>query len=282
MVTTGNVIVTTGSIVITTGSILVTPGRIILSLDAYVVRVSMGSLGDIEDFLGVCYTYVCGQEESPHYKPYRKDARSSAGDLSRYVQKFHVFKSRLKQIGCCCKVHISILKFPTGRVVVPTGRYVVPAGKVIIIVSPGRLSLVPTGRILSPDADHAGCLDTRKSTSGGIQLLGDKLVRWMSKKQDCIAMSLAEADISLQAVIKESPTPLSLDSAKNIQSDTHSIPVTMEILPESTSKLFAGTDIAKISRKRSKPDKHGYGKGKRIQEPGECYQRSTKSTPSQY
>ncbi|GJV50775.1 hypothetical protein Tco_1446516 [Tanacetum coccineum] len=39
---------------------------------------------------------------------------------------------------------------PTGRVVVPTGRYVVSAGKVIIIVSPGRLSLVPTGRVLSP------------------------------------------------------------------------------------------------------------------------------------
>ncbi|GJW64502.1 hypothetical protein Tco_0116386 [Tanacetum coccineum] len=39
---------------------------------------------------------------------------------------------------------------PTGRVVVPTSRYVVPAGKVIIIVSPGRLNLVPTGRILSP------------------------------------------------------------------------------------------------------------------------------------
>ncbi|GJX10125.1 retrovirus-related pol polyprotein from transposon TNT 1-94 [Tanacetum coccineum] len=35
------------------------------------------------------------------------------------------------------------------------------------------------------DADHAGCLDTRKSTSGGIQFLGDKLVSWMSKKQDC-------------------------------------------------------------------------------------------------
>ncbi|GKF07913.1 hypothetical protein Tco_0042137 [Tanacetum coccineum] len=39
---------------------------------------------------------------------------------------------------------------PTGRVVVPTGRYVVLAGKVIIIVSTGRLNLVPTGRILSP------------------------------------------------------------------------------------------------------------------------------------
>ncbi|GKC13956.1 hypothetical protein Tco_1010738, partial [Tanacetum coccineum] len=42
----------------------------------------------------------------------------------------------------------------TGRVVVPTGRYVVPAGKVIIIVSPGRLNLVPTGRILSPGSDN--------------------------------------------------------------------------------------------------------------------------------
>ncbi|GJS48821.1 retrovirus-related pol polyprotein from transposon TNT 1-94 [Tanacetum coccineum] len=49
---------------------------------------------------------------------------------------------------------------------------------------------------LSPfsDVDHAGCVDTRKSTSGGIQFLGDKLVSWMSKKQDCTAMSSAEAE----------------------------------------------------------------------------------------
>nr|GEV80037.1 integrase, catalytic region, zinc finger, CCHC-type, peptidase aspartic, catalytic [Tanacetum cinerariifolium] len=44
------------------------------------------------------------------------------------------------------------------------------------------------------DADHAGGIDTRKSTSGGIRFLGDKLVSWMSKKQDCTAMSLAEAE----------------------------------------------------------------------------------------
>ncbi|GJQ89834.1 retrovirus-related pol polyprotein from transposon TNT 1-94 [Tanacetum coccineum] len=43
------------------------------------------------------------------------------------------------------------------------------------------------------DDDHTGCIDTRKSTSGGIQFLGDKLVSWMSKKQDCTAMSSAEA-----------------------------------------------------------------------------------------
>nr|GFC55444.1 hypothetical protein [Tanacetum cinerariifolium] len=34
-------------------------------------------------------------------------------------------------------------------------------------------------------SDHAGCLDSRKSTSGGIQFLGgDKLVSWSSKKHD--------------------------------------------------------------------------------------------------
>ncbi|GJX51075.1 retrovirus-related pol polyprotein from transposon TNT 1-94 [Tanacetum coccineum] len=44
------------------------------------------------------------------------------------------------------------------------------------------------------DADHAGSIDTHKSTSGGIQFLGDKLVNWMSKKQDCTVMSLAEAE----------------------------------------------------------------------------------------
>nr|GFA81561.1 retrovirus-related Pol polyprotein from transposon TNT 1-94 [Tanacetum cinerariifolium] len=44
------------------------------------------------------------------------------------------------------------------------------------------------------DADHAGCIDTRKGTSGGIQFLGDNLVSWMSKKQNCTTMSSAEAE----------------------------------------------------------------------------------------
>ncbi|GKF76881.1 hypothetical protein Tco_0229351, partial [Tanacetum coccineum] len=43
------------------------------------------------------------------------------------------------------------------------------------------------------NANHVGCLDTRKSTYGGIQFLGDKLVSWMSKKQDYTSMSTAEA-----------------------------------------------------------------------------------------
>nr|GEU65492.1 uncharacterized mitochondrial protein AtMg00810-like [Tanacetum cinerariifolium] len=44
-------------------------------------------------------------------------------------------------------------------------------------------------------SDHAGCLDSRKSTSSGIQFLGgDKLVSWSSKKQDCTSMSLAKVE----------------------------------------------------------------------------------------
>ncbi|GJS86567.1 hypothetical protein Tco_0769203 [Tanacetum coccineum] len=44
------------------------------------------------------------------------------------------------------------------------------------------------------DVDHARCIDTRKSTSRGIQFLGDKLVSWMSKRQDCTAMSSTESE----------------------------------------------------------------------------------------
>nr|GEW22069.1 hypothetical protein [Tanacetum cinerariifolium] len=50
------------------------------------------------------------------------------------------------------------------------------------------------------DTDNAGCNDDCKSTSGGIQIMGDKLVSWSSKKQDCTAMSSAEAEyVSLSA-----------------------------------------------------------------------------------
>ncbi|GJR09173.1 retrovirus-related pol polyprotein from transposon TNT 1-94 [Tanacetum coccineum] len=50
------------------------------------------------------------------------------------------------------------------------------------------------------DADYAGCKDTFKSTSSGAQFLSEKLVRWSSKKQDCTALSTAEAKyLSLSA-----------------------------------------------------------------------------------
>ncbi|GJV69955.1 retrovirus-related pol polyprotein from transposon TNT 1-94 [Tanacetum coccineum] len=44
------------------------------------------------------------------------------------------------------------------------------------------------------DADHADCQDTRRSTSGSAQFLGDKLVSWSSKKQKSTAILTTEAE----------------------------------------------------------------------------------------
>nr|GEX16392.1 hypothetical protein [Tanacetum cinerariifolium] len=50
------------------------------------------------------------------------------------------------------------------------------------------------------DTDYAGCKDTFKSTSGGAQFLGEKLVSWSSKKQDYTTLSTTEAEyVSLSA-----------------------------------------------------------------------------------
>nr|GEU93582.1 putative ribonuclease H-like domain-containing protein [Tanacetum cinerariifolium] len=44
------------------------------------------------------------------------------------------------------------------------------------------------------NADHAGCQDTRRSTSGSIQLLGDRVVSWSSKRQKSTVISGTEAE----------------------------------------------------------------------------------------
>nr|GEU36345.1 copia protein [Tanacetum cinerariifolium] len=50
------------------------------------------------------------------------------------------------------------------------------------------------------DADYAGCKDTFKSTSSGAQFLGEKLVSWSLKKQDCTVLSTAEGEyVSISA-----------------------------------------------------------------------------------
>nr|GEZ99532.1 retrovirus-related Pol polyprotein from transposon TNT 1-94 [Tanacetum cinerariifolium] len=50
------------------------------------------------------------------------------------------------------------------------------------------------------DADYARCKDTFNSTSGRAQFLGEKLVSWSSKKQDCTTLSTAKAKyVSLSA-----------------------------------------------------------------------------------
>nr|GEV54216.1 uncharacterized mitochondrial protein AtMg00810-like [Tanacetum cinerariifolium] len=56
--------------------------------------------------------------------------------------------------------------------------------------------LLDTGMSLTAyaDADHTGCQDNRRSTSGSAQFLGDKLVSWSSKKQKSTSISSTEAE----------------------------------------------------------------------------------------
>nr|GEV10246.1 retrotransposon protein, putative, unclassified [Tanacetum cinerariifolium] len=44
------------------------------------------------------------------------------------------------------------------------------------------------------DADHAGCQDTRRSTSGSVQFLGERLISWSSKRQKSAAIFSMEAE----------------------------------------------------------------------------------------
>ncbi|GJY42859.1 hypothetical protein Tco_0431072 [Tanacetum coccineum] len=44
------------------------------------------------------------------------------------------------------------------------------------------------------NADHVGCHDTRRSTSGSMRFLGDRLVSWSSKRKKSAAISSAEAE----------------------------------------------------------------------------------------
>ncbi|GKA83098.1 retrovirus-related pol polyprotein from transposon TNT 1-94 [Tanacetum coccineum] len=44
------------------------------------------------------------------------------------------------------------------------------------------------------EADHAGCQDTRRSTSGSAQFLGDKLVSWSFKKKKITSISSIESE----------------------------------------------------------------------------------------
>nr|GFA10697.1 uncharacterized mitochondrial protein AtMg00810-like [Tanacetum cinerariifolium] len=44
------------------------------------------------------------------------------------------------------------------------------------------------------DADHAGCQDTRRSTSGSVQFLGERLISWSSKRKKSAAISSMETE----------------------------------------------------------------------------------------
>ncbi|GJR90064.1 uncharacterized mitochondrial protein-like protein [Tanacetum coccineum] len=82
---------------------------------------------------------------------------------------------------------------PQGKAVNPT-RYRGMIGS-LMYLTPRRPDLDSCIALTAfEDADHAGCQDTRKSTSRSMQLLDDRLVSWSSKKQKSIVISSTEAE----------------------------------------------------------------------------------------
>nr|GEW11320.1 retrovirus-related Pol polyprotein from transposon TNT 1-94 [Tanacetum cinerariifolium] len=69
------------------------------------------------------------------------------------------------------------------------------------MVEKSKLDEDREGKVVDPshyrafaDADHAGCQDTRRSTSGSVQFLGERLISWSSKRQNSAAISSTKAE----------------------------------------------------------------------------------------
>ncbi|GJV13976.1 retrovirus-related pol polyprotein from transposon TNT 1-94 [Tanacetum coccineum] len=110
------------------------------------------------------------------------------------------------------------------------------------------------------DSDHTGYLDSRKSTSSGIQFLGgDKLVSWSSKNQDCTSMSSAEAEyVSLSAAIAISCNPVQHSRTKHIDVRYHFIKEQVE--KGIVELFFVGTEyqLADLFTKALSEDRFKY------------------------
>ncbi|GJR14004.1 hypothetical protein Tco_0796656 [Tanacetum coccineum] len=93
-----------------------------------------------------------------------------------------------------------------------------------------------------------------------------------------MAASEEEADINnLETTISVNPIPITI-----IHKDHPKAQIIREVdSAVQTRRILICTDIAKITRKRSKPGKHRHGKGKSTQEPG-VSSKETQSSPNHW
>nr|GEX68169.1 retrovirus-related Pol polyprotein from transposon TNT 1-94 [Tanacetum cinerariifolium] len=154
------------------------------------------SKSDCQSLHALRPSMLCAQAESIDDMPFRKRAframMSSDGSIVASLENVNGFqavytppddliRTDFKQEGVVPKVMLHIFE----EFVLLMGRHSLN----------NEIPCMVVCKVGKPwDADHAGCIDTRKSTSRGIQFLCDKLVSWMSKKQDFTVLSSVEAE----------------------------------------------------------------------------------------
>ncbi|GKA44701.1 retrovirus-related pol polyprotein from transposon TNT 1-94, partial [Tanacetum coccineum] len=100
----------------------------------------------------------------------------------------------LKMIQIGISHETSVARSPQQNGVVERrNRTLIEAARTMLIYAKAPLFLWAEA-VATTYADHAGCQDTRHSTSGSIQLLGDRLVSWSSKRQKSAAISSTKAE----------------------------------------------------------------------------------------
>ncbi len=104
------------------------------------------------------------------------------------------------------------------------------------------------------DADWAGSVDDRKSTSGGAFYMGSRLVSWFSKKQSSIALSTAEAEY----VVVASCCIQLLWMMQTLQDIQITCTPPISILCDNTSAISISENLVMHSKSKHIPIKHHF------------------------
>ncbi|GKB39933.1 reverse transcriptase domain-containing protein [Tanacetum coccineum] len=117
-------------------------------------------------------------------------------------------------------------------------------------------------------------------TKGSENLLADHLSRLENPYENVLDPKKVNEKFPLETLNMvtfrgDSSTPAGLTGGARVCTDRFVLERWCGMVWSKERFMKRGTDIAKITRKRSKLDKHGHGNGKSAKEPEDCYQWST-------
>ena len=108
------------------------------------------------------------------------------------------------------------------------GRYLMGNPRVVSHFKYGERSDV---LIVEGDSDHAGCVRTRKSTSGGVIRWGTHVLKWWSKTQPTLALSSGEAELA--AIVRSTSEGLGMQAIM----EEFGIPVTLKVKSDAVAAI---------------------------------------------